>query len=120
MDAWRTPEGFAAAMRLTKALISEAMGGRPPVGRPERCVQYARKRRRCHRKTVSGVTITRDCFHPAQTLAKPDPEEAITSAEPRPGRRSFVHSELLTQGQILKGQLAMAAQEEGEKPKQVV
>jgi len=46
-------------------------------------------------------------------------EEAITSAERRPGHRSFVHSELLTQGQILEGQLAVAAQEEGEKPKQM-
>ena len=33
--------------------------------------------------------------------------------------RSFVHSELLTQGQILESQLAVAAKEEGEKPKQV-
>ena len=27
------------------------------------------KRRRCHRRTVSGVTIRRGCLHPAQTLA---------------------------------------------------
>ena len=50
---------------------------------------------------------------------QPDPEEAITSAERWPGHRSFVHGELLTQGQILEGQLAVAAQEEGEKPKQM-
>jgi len=31
--------GFAAAMRPTKALIAGSMGGRPPVGRPERSVQ---------------------------------------------------------------------------------
>jgi len=63
--------GFAEAIRLTKAWISASMGGRPPVGRRESWVQYSRKRRRCHRKTVSGVTIMRDCFHPAQTLASP-------------------------------------------------
>src|SRR5207245_11650620 len=39
------------------------------VGRPERLVQCSRRRRRGHRRTVSGVTITRDCLHPAQTLA---------------------------------------------------
>jgi hypothetical protein len=44
---------------------------RPPVGRPESLVQYSRKRRRCHRRTVSGVTITRGCLNPAQTLASP-------------------------------------------------
>jgi hypothetical protein len=112
--------GFAAAIRRTKAWISASMGGRPPVERRESWVQYSRKRRRCHRNTVSGVTITRDCFHPAQTLAsRPDPEEAINSAEGRPHHRSFVHGELLTQGQILESQLAVAAKEEGEKPKQV-
>jgi len=46
-------------------------------------------------------------------------EEAINSAEGRPHHRSFVHGELLTQGQILESQLAVAAKEEGEKPKQV-
>src|SRR2546426_248113 len=61
--------GFAAAISLTRAVISALTGGRPPVGRPESWVQCSRKRRRCHRRTVAGVTITRDCRHPAQTLA---------------------------------------------------
>ena len=56
---------------------------------------------------------------PAPDAGQRDPEEAITSAERWPGHRSFVHSELLTQGQILEGKLAVAAQEEGEKPKQM-
>ena len=61
--------GFAAAIRETRVLISGPTEGRPPVGRPESVVQCSRKRRRCHRRTVSGVTITRACRHPAQTLA---------------------------------------------------
>src|SRR6267378_3961391 len=61
--------GFAVAMRVIKASISAWTAGRPPVGRPESLVQYSRKRRRYHRRTVSGVTITRGRFHPAQTLA---------------------------------------------------
>jgi hypothetical protein len=51
--------------------MSALTGGRPTVGRPESFAQCSRKRRRCQRRTVSGVTITRDCLHPAQTLAKP-------------------------------------------------
>ena len=72
---WEQPgapqSGLAAAIRMTRTLISAWTGGRPPVGRVESLVQYSRKRRRCHRRTVSGVTITRGRLHPAQTLASP-------------------------------------------------
>jgi hypothetical protein len=64
-------KGFAAAIFLTRAAISARMGGRPPVGRPESRVQYSRKRRRCHRRTVSGETMTRACLQLVQTLASP-------------------------------------------------
>jgi hypothetical protein len=37
----------------------------------------------------------------------------------RPGRRSFVDGELVAQGQVLNGELAVAAEEDGEEPKQV-
>src|SRR5438445_1453033 len=63
--------GFAVAMRVIKVLISAGTAGRPPVEQPESLLQYSRKRRRCHRRTVSAVTITRGCLHPAQTLASP-------------------------------------------------
>ena len=44
--------------------------GRATAGGPaESWVQYSRKRRRCHRRTVFGVTITRGRLHPVQTLA---------------------------------------------------
>jgi hypothetical protein len=46
------------------------VNGRTTPGRPtESWVQYARKRRRCHRRTVSGGTKTRVCLQPVQTLA---------------------------------------------------
>src|SRR5206468_3186807 len=61
--------GLAAAIRMIRTLISALTGGRPRVGRPETLVQCSRNRRRCHRRMVSGVTITRGCRHPAQTLA---------------------------------------------------
>src|SRR5216117_254454 len=42
---------------------------REPVRRAESLAQYSRKRRRCHRRTASVVTITRGALHPAQTPA---------------------------------------------------
>ena len=54
--------GFALAIRAMRALISALMAGRPSLVRPESGVQYSRNRRRCHRRTVSGVTTTRDCL----------------------------------------------------------
>ena len=69
MDSWGAQTGFAVAMRVIKVLISAWTAGRPPGERPESLLQYSRKRRRCHRRTVLAVTITRGCLHPAQTLA---------------------------------------------------
>jgi hypothetical protein len=57
---------FAVAIFLTRALSSGVTGGRPPVVRPESRVQYARKRRHCHLRTVAGVTITSGCVQPAR------------------------------------------------------
>jgi hypothetical protein len=50
---------------------------------------------------------------------QPDPQQAIGRAQPRPGRYSLVDGELLAQGQVLEGELTMAADEEREEPKQV-
>jgi hypothetical protein len=65
------PMVSAAAIFRTRALMSALTGGRPTVGRPESVAQCSRKRRRCQRRTVLGVTITRDRLHPVQTLASP-------------------------------------------------
>ena len=50
---------------------------------------------------------------------QPDPQQAVGRAQPRPGRRSLVDGELLAQGQVLKGELTRAADEEGEEAEQV-
>src|SRR5207245_160410 len=50
---------------------------------------------------------------------QPDPEEAIDRAKLGPRLRPPVHGELVAQGQVLEGELAMAAAEEREKSKQV-
>ena len=53
--------------------------------------------------------------HPGQA----DPEEPLAAAQRRPVRRSLVHGELLVQGQVLEGELAVAPAEEGEETEQV-
>ena len=82
MDSGGAPQGFASAIRETRALISGRMGGRPAAGRPESLVQCGRKRRRCQRRTVSGATITRAALHPVHTL-----DRQIQKSRSR--RRSF-------------------------------
>ena len=46
-------------------------------------------------------------------------EEAIPPAELRPAHRLFEHGELVAQGKVLEGELAVAAAEEREESKQV-
>ena len=70
------------ARRVIRALIWALTGGRPPVGRPESLVQYSRKRRRCHRRTVSGVARTSGSLHQAQTVQKPAGQKAAEATAP--------------------------------------
>ena len=48
-----------------------------------------------------------------------DPEEPIAAAQFRSVHRFFVDGELVAQRKVLQGDLAVAAEEEGEEPKQV-
>ena len=70
MDSRGAPEGVRGGHADDQSL-DLGVDGRPTSGRAARELQYSRKRRRCHRRTVSAVTITRGCLHPAQTLASP-------------------------------------------------
>src|SRR3989442_2492064 len=54
---------------------------------------------------------------PCPDPGQPDPEEAIRRAKLGPGRRPPVHGELVAQGQVLEGELAMAAAKEREESK---
>jgi hypothetical protein len=77
-------------------------------------LQCSRKRRRCQRRTVSGVTIMRDCLHPAQIRASQTQKRrsvgrslgrvAVLLYTPRWWRKA----------RFSRGQLAMASAEEGE------
>ena len=53
--------------------------------------------------------------HPGQ----PDPQEAIAPSKSRPIRRSLVDGQLLPQGEVLEGELAVAAAQEREEPEQM-
>ena len=55
---------------------------------------------------------------PGPDPGQPHPEEAISPAKRGPGRRSLVHGELLAQGEVLQGELAVAAADEREESKQ--
>jgi len=63
--------------------------------------------------------MTSACRQAGPDSGQADPEQTILRMEPRPGRRSLVDGELLAQGQVLEGELAVAADEEGEEPEQV-
>jgi len=53
--------------------------------------------------------MTSDCHPPVQTLASPTQKRAIRRAKLGPGRCPPVHGELVAQGQVLEGELAIAA-----------
>jgi len=55
----------------------------------------------------------------APNLGQPDPEKAVRRTKLGSGCHSLVHSELLAQGQVLEGELAVAAEEEGQETEQV-
>src|SRR5437016_13649385 len=76
-DSGRTEykSGFAATIRLTRASISALTGGRPPVGPAESLVQYSRKRRRCHRRTVFA-SRSREAASIRSTLWRARPRRA--------------------------------------------
>ena len=59
--------------------------------------------------------MTRACRqagHPGQ----PDPQEAVAPSKSRPIRGSLVDGQLLPQGEVLKGELVVAAAQEREEP----
>jgi hypothetical protein len=50
---------------------------------------------------------------------QPDPQDAIRRAQSGPRRYSFVNGKLLTQDEVLQGQLTVAAAKEGQETEQV-
>ena len=63
--------------------------------------------------------MTRACLQAGHDPGQPDPEEAIAPSKSRPIRRSLVDGQLLSQGEVLESELAVAAAQEREEPEQV-
>ena len=55
----------------------------------------------------------------APRFRQADPEKNVGHTKLRPSGRSLVDGELLAQSEVLQGQLAMVAGEDGEEPKQM-
>ena len=89
------------------------------MGRRESRAQYSRKRSALPAQDGVGRDDDQSLPPAGPDSGQPDPEQAVGRAELRPGRRSLVDGELLAQGQVLEGELAVAADEEGEEPEQV-
>jgi hypothetical protein len=71
MDARGAPQGIRHG-HLPDEGGDLGADGWAASGAPAReWVQYSRKRRRCHRRTVSGETMTRACRQLVQGLASP-------------------------------------------------
>jgi hypothetical protein len=52
-------------------------------------------------------------------FGQPDPEEAIAPSKSQPIRRSLVDGQLLPQGEVLEGELVVAAAQERKEPEHV-
>ena len=107
--------GFAAAIVLTRAAISALTGGRPPG--PARTAGPVLADAS---PLPSEDGIRRDDDQ-RRLPAGPDsgqanPDQTVGRAELGARRESLVDGELLAQGQVLEGELAVAADEKGEEP----
>ena len=63
--------------------------------------------------------MTRACLQAGHTLDSQTHRRRSLSSKSQPSRRSLVDGELLAQGEVLEGELAVAAEEEREEPEQV-
>jgi hypothetical protein len=98
--------------------MSASTGGRPTAGRPESWLSArgngaAANVEPCRESRSRGTAATRP--DPGQ----PDSNQAIRRAEPGSAYRSPVHGDLVTQGEVLEGELAVAGAEDGEEPEKV-
>src|SRR2546426_373147 len=112
--------GFAAAIFLTRAVINLGVDGRAAPGGPAGelgpvLAEAAPLPPQNGSRGYDDEGLPPPCPDPGQ----PDPEEAIRRAKLGPGCRPPVHGELVAQGQVLEGELAMAAAKEREESKQV-
>jgi hypothetical protein len=104
--------GFSTSIRKINSRTSFGVGLFPTCLRDlEISRQYIRKPLLCQRTMVSGVTMTRDCFHAGPYPPSDYPEELIEEAEARARMSTLQRDELLTQSKILKKETSPPAKE---------
>jgi hypothetical protein len=103
--------GLAREIFLIKAMIRGWMGGRPWRLGLERRRQYPRKARRCQATTVSGLKSKRGERHFFPVIGEEDPEFSVRIEELWAFVVSFYRSmrdcELVTKGEVFKGELTL-------------
>ena len=119
MDSWCAPQGIGRGHRSDEGggLSADRRTARSrPAGEPRPVLTEA----------TALPPQDRVGRHDDQSLppagpgsGQPNPQEAIHRAQSGPRHRSFVHGELLTQGEVLQGELAGAAAEEREESNQM-
>jgi len=84
--------------------------GRRPVGFLilEISFPYKRKPARCHRTTVSGVTMMRDCFQPDQTRRETTQKSLSKVLSLGRRCRPIQHGELLSEHKVLQEKIPTA------------
>ena len=91
--------------------ISEATAGRPFPFRRLFQVQYSLKPFRCHRTTVSGFTKVKVSVQSFQTLDRSTPKDPIALLQAGTFDGALKDGNLLSEGEILKGQLPVGSQD---------
>lgn len=119
IDSGRPPQRIGCGHFRTRATISAWTGGRPALGRAESLVQCSRKRRRLPTQDRLGSHEQEGLPPPGPDPGQPNPEQAACRTQPGPAERALVHCDLMTQGEVLEGKMAVPAAEDGEEPKQM-
>ncbi len=105
------PHRLAVAIRLMSLRISGSMPGRPPLDRL-RQAQYLRNPARCHLITVAGFTMISASLQRLQL--RDSSTQSLRSAfvrQPRTLDRALEHTQLMSEGQDLRGELTARSEE---------
>jgi hypothetical protein len=119
VDSWRAPQGIGRFHFSDEAggLGADGWTAQPrPVGEPRPVLTEATTlppQDSVGRHDDEGLPPA------GPDSGQPDPQEAISRAQLRPGHRSPVHGRLLAKGQVFQGELTVAADEERQESKQV-
>jgi hypothetical protein len=119
VDPWSAPERVGGGHSGNQSL-DLGPDGRTTYGRPSREVSSVLAEASAL-PSQDGVGRHNDESLPPASpdFGQRDPQEAVGRPELRSADGSLIDGKLLAQGEVLKGELAMAAEQEREKPEHV-